>query len=90
VLGCTHYPLLKPLLQRVAPAHVNIVDSAESTACEVATQFKQLVPATESEERRSVPRLKFFATDSTEKFQRLGQRFLGHPIENVQHVDLKE
>jgi len=90
VLGCTHYPLLKALLQRVAPAHVNIVDSAESTACEVATQFKQLVPATESEERRSVPRLKFFATDSTEKFQRLGQRFLGHPIENVQHVDLKE
>ena len=90
VLGCTHYPLLKPLLKRVTPPHVNIVDSAESTACEVATQFKQLVPATENEERRSAPRLNFFATDSTEKFQRLGQRFLGHPIENVQHVDLKE
>jgi hypothetical protein len=34
--------------------------------------------------------LRFFATDSTEKFQRLGERFLGLPIENVQHVDLKE
>jgi len=90
VLGCTHYPLLKPLLQRVTPAHINIVDSAESTACEVATQFKQLVPASGIEERRSAPRLKFFATDSTEKFQRLGQRFLGHPIESVEHVDLKE
>jgi glutamate racemase len=90
VLGCTHYPLLKPLLKRVAPAHVNIVDSAESTAHEVATQLKQLLPATDNEERRSLPRLRFFATDSTEKFQRLGQRFLGHPIENVQHVDLKE
>ena len=90
VLGCTHYPLLKPLLKRVTPAHVNIVDSAESTACEVAAQLKQLVPPAESEERRSVPRLTFFATDSTEKFQRLGQRFLGHPIDNVQHVDLKE
>src|SRR5256886_11398582 len=32
VLGCTHYPLLKPLLRRVAPAHLTIVDSAESTA----------------------------------------------------------
>src|ERR1039458_7623389 len=32
VLGCTHYPLLKPLLHRVAPQHVSIVDSAESTA----------------------------------------------------------
>ena len=92
VLGCTHYPLLKPLLARVTPRHVKIVDSAESTAREVATHFGQLVPAVsdDREERRAAPRLKFFATDSTEKFQRLGQRFLGHPIESVQHVDLKE
>jgi glutamate racemase len=90
VLGCTHYPLLKSLLKRVAPPHVNIVDSAESTAREVAGHLKQFVPAADSEERRSVPRLQFFATDSTEKFQRLGQRFLGHPIDTVQHVDLKE
>jgi hypothetical protein len=34
--------------------------------------------------------MKFFATDSTEKFRRLGQMFLGLPIENVEHVDLKE
>jgi glutamate racemase len=90
VLGCTHYPLLKPLLRRVAPAHVSIVDSAESTAHAVATHLAHLVPATRAEERRTAPRLKFFATDSVEKFQRLGQRFLGHPVEDVRHVDLKE
>lgn len=92
VLGCTHYPLLKPLLARVTPGHVKIVDSAESTARVVATHFAQLVPEIQGdrEERRAAPRLKFFATDSTEKFQRLGQRFLGHPIEGVEHVDLKE
>ena len=90
VLGCTHYPLLKPLLARVTPEHVKIVDSAESTAHEVAARIHQLVTETEEEERRRLPRLKFFATDSTEKFQRLGQRFLGHPIEGVRHVDLKE
>jgi len=90
VLGCTHYPLLKPLLHRVTPAHVSIVDSAESTAQAVASQLRQLVPPVATEERRSAPRLKFFATDSTEKFQRLGERFLGHPISDVQHVDLKE
>ncbi len=91
VLGCTHYPLLKPLLHRVTPEHVSIVDSAASTARAVASRFADLVPrAGEAEERRAAPRLKFFATDSTEKFQRLGQRFLGHSIENVQHVDLKE
>jgi glutamate racemase len=90
VLGCTHYPLLKPLLQRGAPGHVSIVDSAESTAGAVAGHFQELVQTGDAEERRSSPRLKFFATDSTEKFRRLGERFLGHAIEQVQHVDLKE
>lgn len=92
VLGCTHYPLLKPLLERVAPCHVSIVDSAESTAREVLSCFPQILPPPPSseDERRSGPRLKFFATDSTEKFQRLGERFLGVPIDNVEHVDLKE
>ena len=92
VLGCTHYPLIKPVLRRVAPSHVNIVDSAESTARAVSAHFKDLLPAPDSlrEERRATPRLEFFATDSTEKFRRLGQMFLGHPIENVEHVDLKE
>lgn len=92
VLGCTHYPLLKPLLQRVTPGHVSIVDSAESTAKVVATRFHDLVLSStqDCEERRAKARLKFFATDSTQKFQQLGQRFLGLPIESVQHVDLKE
>lgn len=82
VLGCTHYPLLRPLLHRVAPAHVQIVDSAESTARVVADKLGPAdnTPAT----------LEFFATDSVEKFRALGARFLGRPIEKVHHIDLKE
>jgi glutamate racemase len=91
VLGCTHYPLLKPLLRRVAPPHVTIVDSAESTARAVAAHLQQLMPARSAgEERRKSPRMSFFATDSVEKFRRLGERFLGHSIDDVKHVDLKE
>jgi glutamate racemase len=91
VLGCTHYPLLKPLLHRVAPPHVRIVDSAESTAHTVAAHLQQLLPPPpKDEERRAAPRLKFYATDSVEKFRRLGQRFLGVPIDDVKHIDLKE
>jgi glutamate racemase len=92
VLGCTHYPLLKPLLRRVVPPHLSIVDSAESTARAVAAHLRALLPASSAvpEERRAVPPLTFFATDSVEKFRRLGERFLGHTIEDVQHVDLKE
>jgi glutamate racemase len=93
VLGCTHYPLLKPLLHRVTPPHVTIVDSAQSTAHVVADHLATLLPALRAagvEERGSPTRLKFFATDSVEKFRRLGQRFLGRSIEDIQHVDLKE
>lgn len=92
VLGCTHYPLLKALLHRVAPEHVGIVDSAESTAHTVAGRLQNLLKPVPVplEERRARPRLKFFATDSVEKFRRLGGRFLGVAIEDVQHVDLKE
>src|SRR5262252_9139594 len=41
VLGCTHYPLIRPLLRRVAPPEIQIVDSAESTAQAVAQQVKK-------------------------------------------------
>jgi glutamate racemase len=91
VLGCTHYPLIKGVLRRAAPEHVTIVDSAESTAQAVSKHLKaDPLPPRASEERRTSPRIQFFATDSTEKFRRLGAMFLGHPVDDVEHVDLKE
>jgi glutamate racemase len=91
VLGCTHYPLIKPLLRRVVPDQVTIVDSAESTAHVVCRKL-QLEPLQTPAvaERRRNPRIHFFATDSVEKFKRLGPQFLGHAIEKVEHVDLRE
>jgi glutamate racemase len=93
VLGCTHYPLIKPLLRRVAPEHIAIVDSAESTARAVARQLHgepiTSLAQTKSE-GRGIPGLKFFATDSAEKFRKMGARFLGLSVEDVLHVDLKE
>src|ERR1700687_4821055 len=90
VLGCTHYPLIKTLLRRVAPEHIAIVDSAESTAPDVGRQLQVgALPSTKSVQR-GVPQLKFFATDSAEKFRKMGTRFLGLPVEDVVHVDLKE
>ena len=91
LLGCTHYPLLKPLLGRLAPQHVAVIDSAQSTAQAVAKVLGKVVPAdARLGERRQAPRLRFFATDSSEKFRCLGTRFLGHSIEDVVHVDLRE
>ncbi len=89
VLGCTHYPLIKPLLRRVAPAHVSLVDSAHSTAIAVAEKVGSLCGQATNEDTTE-PTLNFFATDSVQKFQRMGPTFLGHPVKSVEHVDLKE
>lgn len=97
VLGCTHYPLIKPLLRRIVPQHVTIVDSAESTAQAVAQQldrqlnFQPLTLSAQAESAQEcAPGLKFLATDSAEKFSKMGTRFLGLPVQDVEHVDLKE
>src|SRR5690348_16188508 len=67
VLGCTHYPLLHPLLRRVVPPGVAIVDSAHSTATAVAEEIQRIQQdrpdANGESERRGPTRMKFFATD---------------------------
>ncbi len=89
LLGCTHYPLLAQVLRRIVPERVTIVDSAESTA-RVVAKLMATHPYFAAGHPTHPSRLKFFATDSTEKFKRLGAHFLGQPIEQVEHVDLKE
>jgi glutamate racemase len=84
VLGCTHYPLLKTLLRKVVPEHVAIVDSAEATARSMAKQL-----GSKSDGNSDHPNVKFFATDSEEKFRKAGEKFLGRRIENVAHVDIE-
>lgn len=82
LLGCTHYPLIRPLLRRVAPPQVHIVDSAESTAHAVAQQLRD-------QDLGKTGRLRCFATDSVEKFRRLGGRFLGRPLDEVELIDIE-
>lgn len=88
LLGCTHYPLLKPLLRRVVPNGVALVDSADSTAFTVAEVLKTQRP--QGEKALDAASIRFFVTDSVQKFERLGKLFLGRPIANITHVELKE
>ena len=95
LLGCTHYPLLKPVLQRVVPAGVTLVDSAESVAFAVSgtTRLSRgKLDGVQIPEKSNVgrPDVRFFVTDSVEKFKRLGAQFLKRGIENIEHVDLRE
>ena len=84
VLGCTHYPLLKPLLRRVLPPDVRVVDSAESTAHDAAQHLSSVSISSRNS------KVQFFATDSVDKFRHLGSRFLGRSIDHVELITLAE
>ena len=85
VLGCTHYPLLRSLFESAVPAGMRVIDSAESAAETAVRAFGQQ----DTEALPLAPQaLRCFATDSVEKFERLGSRFLGRPVGNVELVDL--
>lgn len=99
VLGCTHYPLLRPLIERLAPAGITVIDSAESTA-DAAVQLVNGIkdpgclvvddcssaPGAGSDTAQT--EIRCFATDSVEKFERIGSRFLGRPVGKVELIDL--
>jgi glutamate racemase len=88
VLGCTHYPLLKPVIAKVLGKGIALVDSARETALEV----EELLRTTGLASRRAkVPfrAHQFFVTDQPQQFADLGRRFLGHPVD-VKQVRLAE
>jgi glutamate racemase len=85
VLGCTHYPLLKPLLAEVLGSDVVLIDSAHETAAEAARVLgARGLLATPND----APVHRFIASDAPDHFLRLGQRFLGSTIECVEHLTL--
>ena len=86
VLGCTHYPLLRPLIEASVPAGMRVIDSAESTAEAALRLINGRTNATSGDCSNTL--IRCFATDSVEKFQRLGSRFLGCPVGDVELVDL--
>ncbi len=85
VLGCTHYPLLLPVLHEVAGPAVTLVDSAKATAERVwdVLRERDLLKL----ERAPVER-HYFVTDTPERFLDVGARFLGRPLSGARHVDL--
>jgi len=88
VLGCTHYPLLRPLIEQAVPDGMRVIDSAESAADSAANLFNGRAKFLGDKKEDSSTEIHCFATDSVEKFERLGSRFLGRPVGNVQLVDL--
>jgi glutamate racemase len=87
ILGCTHYPLIRPIFQRTFGRGITLVFSAEETAREVAeTLLRKGIengPGREGEVR-------FLTTGEPELFEALGERFLQLPLGDVRRVTLAE
>jgi glutamate racemase len=91
LLGCTHYPLLRPAIEHTLTelGHpLRVIDSAQATARAVERVLSEQGIARGGRADAGEATCEFFATDSVRKFERLGSRFLGRPVGQVQLVDL--
>ena len=85
ILGCTHYPLVLPLIQRTMGRGVEIVTSGEAIAEEVGGELERDGIAAPAKRQGGYH---FLASGDPEEFRRLGTRFLQLPIARVAHVQV--
>jgi glutamate racemase len=83
VLGCTHYPILREVIQETVGADVTLIDSGEATAEEVKQLLEEKELSSEYSQKREVARRlcddldHFYVTDAADRFARVAERFLG-------------
>jgi glutamate racemase len=84
ILGCTHYPILRPVIAEVLGPSIELVDTAQSTVGEAREQLEALdlrrVRAGHGDRR-------FFLSDVPARFAEIGGRFLGTPIDDLTWVE---
>jgi len=84
VLGCTHYPLLKPLLREVVGEKVQLIDSALTAAELAALRLSEAELAADGAEPAAY---RYVVTDVPLRFQTIGERFLGRSLGEIERVD---
>jgi glutamate racemase len=94
VLGCTHYPIIRPVIQQALGAEVKLIDSGEATAAEVKTllvekKLARLTMPTGALDRHLCDDLDhFYVTDAAERFARVAERFLGAKPSRLEAVEV--
>jgi len=83
VLGCTHYPILKPAIKKIIGAHIKLVDSAEV----ISTELNKILPAAE-EYITGID--KFFVSDNENKFRKIASQILSRDTKSLMNVKLGE
>ncbi len=83
VLGCTHYPLLKPLLREVLGNQITLVDSAQT----IAKETEELLRKNSLQNiQEKLPEYRFYVTDVPLRFKEIGEHFLGRTLSNINVV----
>ncbi len=85
ILGCTHFPLARPLIQRTMGRGVEIICSGSAIADEIAEELERDGMAAPAKRQGAYH---FLASGDPEEFRRLGTRFLQLPIARVGHVQV--
>ena len=94
VLGCTHYPILRHVIQEVMGDNVFLIDSGEATACDVerllaAKDLSRKTVEDRARERHLCDDLDhFYVTDAAERFNRVAERFLGSAPSILEAVEV--
>ena len=92
VLGCTHYPILREVIQQTVGADVTLIDSGEACAEEVEKLLMEKGLASSKKimgERRLCDDLDhFYVTDAAERFARVAERFLGSKPAKLEAVEV--
>src|SRR5204862_3707961 len=83
VLGCTHYPILRPVIEDTMGDHIVFVDSGEAVADQIANMLEERDLLRKDEQPRNE---EFFVTDSADRFRRVAELLLGRPLESVETV----
>ncbi|MDD5669908.1 MAG: glutamate racemase, partial [Candidatus Omnitrophica bacterium] len=83
ILGCTHYPILKPIIREVMGPNVTLIDSAKQVAIEV----KETLSSHGMLETKRRGRIRFYVSDNPEWFKELAGRFLGTKVDCVTKVN---
>ena len=89
ILGCTHYPLIKPLIGDIMGRGVTLIDSSIEVARSVkdVLQTEDLFNSPE-DVKKCKRKVEFFVSDNPRKFSKLGKMFLVNEIKNVKCVDM--
>ena len=85
ILGCTHYPLIKPIISQILGIKIKLIDSGKAS-----TEFVEETLRTEGikADSNNTRRINCYVTDSIKPFSVLAGKFLSFPINSIKHIEI--